>query len=325
MQNINFILNDNISSQVEEYISKNNIFPIQQIKDYTSPFILIPHESNDHHIRLFINHDSSIPEGFFVFDFFDSGEIFLNTDILSKKISHAEINLRNLINLVFSSVPNPLMQYPDSDGLTVYLNGFFVEVFKQYRNDMYGWKLPIQGFFGSIPENIIDMKQKSPKVSPICKHYSLNDIVSKNYRFANIITDFDSCSSSKRINYETILHSCLFEPKKQSECPFYEPDVSILLTKEVKMHNSNNSEKFRLEHFHSRTGYNSFSIICGDNNVLNNIVTPPNISYDEALISAIEIFKKYLDCYTEASIVEIDLSEKESIEYKSLILTAVGQ
>ena len=324
MQNINFILTDNTSPELEKYISENNIFPIQSAEGYDQLFVLIPNQTDDHFIRLFINDDSSIPDGYFVFDFFDSGQIYLNASTLTNKISCAQVNLRSFLNLIFSNTATSLTTYPNSSGSTIFMNGFIVESFELYRSGMYGWKIPIEGFFGDIPENIVTTKQKQLKISPICKYYSHNNIVSKDYRFANIISNFQSCSSHKRNNFETTLNGCLFEPRKQSDCPLYEPDISVIMTKEVKMFNSNSSEKFTLEHFYSRTGYNSFSIICGNDNVLNNIVTPPEISYDEALTSATDIFEKYLECYTEATITRVDSIKLENVAYESLILTAVG-
>jgi hypothetical protein len=284
-------------------------------------------------IRYFLNFDPKIPEGTFIYDYFGSGELYLNPR-KGTSISAGSLNWKKLIKTMFfdPSVDSPLRHMPDEEGIS-FFHSFDGMISSRYcqQSETYGWLFDkIETFF--YTENCEDNRSidsASPlngqqKFLPICKNYSYHDvdvaISSSEYKFANHIPGVATCSHYGENEQVVSAKFCIFETSRQSNCPFYVPLVNRLQEVEVTPNNTNDKITIVLQHFVSMNRYNVFTIMNQtDNTIINQMAVPEEVSYDDAITQAVSLLQEYTSCYNDHTKEnrDIDDSSSQSVKEKN--------
>lgn len=136
-----------------------------------------------------------------------------------------------------------------------------------------------------------------------CKYYSYigleDDVISPEYKFANHITGFPSCSNPV-ISSGTSLQMCAHRAQRSSSCTVFEPRQETVTSVTITPNNSTRNINFSLTKSLTEKNIKVFVITNDtDDNVLGSMSIPPNISDIDAQLHANEVFDEYVSCYTE--------------------------
>lgn len=261
---------------------------------------------------LFINHLSTLPAGIFVWDYFASGELWVN-------FSHANLTSANttLFSQIYKSYflnSGLLSKEPTYAGHSPL---DFVTSYQVYSDGTYGWAIPLDPFFEY--ERVVVSH-------PVCSYYSVNNSsykhLSEHYNFANIPSDTTCCSHPSVAS---------FTPCKaaiQNNCSLYQSKTDVLATSTVSYLNSHTSLLFNLEYYLSFDLYHTFVI----NNVtqsatLNTLIYPLDNDYDSLLQEALSIFDDYISSYSSlgtSSLAIPTASSPDPVDKNSYVLSLIG-
>jgi len=293
----------------------NNVYKAV-IQPYISP------ENTPLDLNLFINHDSSIPGGTFVIDYFNSGELYCNLSLVNLIEATNSLNklyARHLGKGDFANTELPI-GYSHS-------TLSFATVCKSPTNpNSIAWSFPTITFFNytTIAQDV-----------PLCEYYSHRSsdnsvpvVISSHYKYANTISDFHSCSHPKLATQS--FTSC-GSFSSFSSCPLYCPIKTEILSNTIASSHSSSSINFSLTHSLTAAGNHVF-IINNDtlNQSINTLNYPSTLSYDECLQEATSIYTQYIDPYlsTSHSISENEKSEisdsNKDVEKESYITSLLA-
>lgn len=191
-------------------------------------------------MNLFVNQYNKIPLNKVVYDYFNTGQVYVNFPSSSGKILGFS---DTMCTIVVRYVVKPSFFNQFDDNHTFEVPSWATRFVDDQLN---GWMLDI----GLVFE--ID---SSPAANPICKHYTgytseNNYVTSKNYLFANKPNSIRSnCSNSKVYVNKLTPHSCIYSDTKTPfvSCPFYEYDYEVVESFQIHK-NTHSPQEFELRY-----------------------------------------------------------------------------
>lgn len=277
-------------------------------------------------------YDSSSKQTYnhFQYDFFNTGKIYVN---LPKGIYIEGANpvFAKLIRNYFyetSETSNPLSSYPSYNSHQVIFDktedGTIAHCVNSVNSNpesiCYAYNFDISKFFRLTNAPAFDhlvyfpSEEQTPvkvqiKKTPICSYYSMftgseDDVISSDYKFANHLMGVRTCSCPARTpeNYNSVL-PCEYEISSMPACVFYKPDVKLISKMAISPKNTKSSILFELTYFKDTDKNNVFFIRnITDNVLINNLVYPSDISYEDAVQAANAVFDEYVTCYVDHGI-----------------------
>jgi len=220
---------------------------------------------------------------------------------------------------------NANMQEQQSDAISVLADIFqdnphFAASTKKWK---IGW---------SNPDLSIEIEQKLITEAikhPVCKHYSYinNDfeIISKEYKFANHISGFPTCSNPQITKSDKVT-PCGWAPQEQLSCIVYGSSEETITKVSISPKNTSQSFNVELSHYITSQNKKFFRIINKTTNQLvNTIFVPEEISFQDALKEANSVFDEYISHYVDHNDTNNVSSETVSQkEIKSFIGTLIS-
>lgn len=347
----------------KEDLPTKNCLPIQ----YDLGFNYIEIETSfNPNLRLIMNKVNDIPKGYFVFDYFDSGEIFINevldTSILFAKPAFSSLMLQNFYSAdddcVFRKYPKqeeenipviPTISKAEQ-GIMYYGNPY------RYKEDsVYSWIFPISDYFlvadwpapdmnleTAIFSNIKKTVSLNSSISfdtpqeqrdiPLCQHFTFQmknkeiDIISDNYKFANVVQNITMCSSPELTKNSSGMCYCPYGLSEQDACIGYAPAYKTVHTVSVELNNTNAKKDFAISTISTSLKNNIIQIQNKtDNVILNKFSVPSNIAIDVAVEESITVLNEYISCYTDSILHENVREESDETKTKeSYILSIIG-
>lgn len=271
----------------ESMLKVNTIENISSdVKKFTFRF------DGDSSYNVFINHSEHVPSDMFIWDYFGTGELYLNfqtCNITSWKDSFPKLFTGYLLT--------GKLTVPQQPGLTPF--HFATSMFFIDRNV---WAFPIATFFHY---------EKIQKESPICSYFSLTNsnvsIVSKHWQFANTV-DSAPCCSHPTLSSSTKHSYCSFYPGN-SACPLYTPSFKVIHSNVISLDNTSNEIVFDIHYSLTDSSSHIFQIVNTTEDVIvNTFKYSSDMSYDDLFVEVIDIFNTYLSSYLESNCV---ISNKE--------------
>ena len=296
-----------------------------QVTD-TQPYFVIE-KSDDIKIRFFINFIDKkntamnkvvCPEGYFVFDYFASGELYLNIPedkyIVSAKHTFDTLYYKHLNGGALSNHPTEVDYKPTQ----------FATSCLSPTNDFpilgdqvtYAWRFELSKFFHIVDASEIDVKnKKSVNNPPVCKyltlHTNVHNITSEYYNFANIVLNRSVCSSPT-IGSTSYITSCPFVDMGPfggpiGTCISYVPLFKVLNNVSIRPQNTEQEVNIRMRYSNTLLKEHSFIIEnISANTTLSTLQYPSEISYEDAVAEANGVFDEFISCYTDH-----ELNQKE--------------
>lgn len=277
---------------------------------------------------LYINYNKDVPPNTFVWDYFSSGELYINLPD-GKSIESAKESFRNLYRNYFMKpdrLGNPLPV-----GTSPF--DFVTSVISPTSYDTQAWLFHIPKFFNLKDSN---STPTSTPAYPICSFFTLNDsskpifIKSDSYSFANIPenTSFCSCPSlASQSPYTScapyILSNAFTIPTtSMNNCSGYNPETTLLQSKCITLDNTNTSMVVILEYFLSCSFMHQFNISSVSENkevtLISSLSYPLTEDYDELLKSATEIYNTFLANYVNVTTSDsIEILQEDTLPVQS--------
>lgn len=242
--------------------------------------------------NIYINHSNDIPDQYFVWDYYGSGELYCNfrkNNLMLWKDSFPKLFTSYFLNSKLSQ--------PHSSGLDPYTFALSIPF-----HDRYVWSFVIDTFF---------TYEKLIKESPVCTYFTLSTsevtVVSDHYQFANLV-DSTPCCSHPTVSSSTKHSHCQFYPGN-STCPLYSSSSRIVSSRLVDLENTSNQILFNLTYSMSDSFSHIFEITNQTADCIVNVMKyPSSLSYDEVLSESIQIFDSYVSSYANSN---CQISDKE--------------
>lgn len=332
--NINSLVESNVdivengdSFNMDSFSINNNSsdHEINETEDGTH-YVVIPVDNEGNSIRLFINQNENVPESAFLYDYFGSGEIFVNVPadkiLTGAKEKFAAFYRKNFMGVGSSlktEYPSQIGVIPNSGSGTSYPTPSTIGT----SNPTYGWLFGLETYF-----NLEDSNSVPKIVDPICKYYSYSgknkseNIISSEYNFANHIENYPSCSCAAKTGSPKSLGFCEFPKSCQTSCRFYSPLSETVSKVVITPNNSDQSIEFETVRLKLNNGNNLYRIINVSNlSVVNQIEVPSEVSEGDANKQVSEIFNEYISCYLDHQHQNINLNTNDVVEKNSFIQT----
>lgn len=223
-------------------------------------YATLPIDSSNN-INLYINQYSKIPLNKVVYDFFNTGQMYLNYpsssgNILGFSDTMVTILQKFVVKTSFFTQPEPNPNYPVAP---------WAVRFKDDQLD--GWMLDL---------GLIFNVDSSVNTNPVCKHYTGylsqdKHVTSKGYLFANKPDSMRSnCSSSKVYINKLTPHPCVYSDTRTPfvTCPFYEYDYQAIDTYQIN-NNTSSAQLFELRYIQCSDGFAMYQFYDLTNNQIN--------------------------------------------------------
>lgn len=247
--------------------------------------------------NVYINHDENIPDNRFVWDYFSTGELYLNMNLFNLTEYKDVFSVLYTSYFLTGKISNPDQNTTSS--LT------FATVIPY--SDYYAWAFDLSTFFEY---------EKIAQETPICEYMTIshsgpNGIVirSSHYKFANIPNSYTNCSHP-HLTANNPIQSCHYIGCN-SNCPVYSPLTKVVHQRRVNKLNSSSFIDFQLTYSQSDRLVHIFQVKnLTDSLIVNTIRYPQDIqkSYDELLSEAMTVFDQYLEAYIDPTYTTIQLS-----------------
>lgn len=281
---------------------------------------LLPISSEGNSYCLYINYSENIAPDSFVWDYFSTGELYINIP-KNKTIEYARDTFRTLFKNYFLKPqrlgnPAPVGTKPFD---------FVTSVSSPSSPNIQAWMFEISKFF-----SLKDTSSKIPVASsPICSYLTINDpgksffIKSDSYIFANVPDNSFFCSCPSIIGqlpYASCAPYALLMP--MNKCSGYNPKTTLLESKIVTLDNTTNFFTLILEYSLSSQLTHQFNIssVTQDKevNLVFSLDYPLTEDYDKLLQSATEVYNTFLVNYTNATTSDsIKISQEDNIPDQS--------
>jgi hypothetical protein len=249
MHDLNIIPNNNHSSENE---SKN--IPVLFDLDTSQYYFELPNPGTDYTTRFWLNSINSAKypsptgceEGEFIYDYFGSGEVYLNIPENIYITSVAKTFFTVYKNHIHSPT-GELKRHPDAAGFSPnnHVTSCLSPSVDPYNSSpVYAWKFSIDTFFNTVSSS--EVKDKKKVISPApCQYltYHANDtkITSADYAFANVPPNIALCSSPVLSSKSSMtLCSSFHLGRIDKHCPHYVALSTIIKTTAVTPLNSEN-------------------------------------------------------------------------------------
>jgi hypothetical protein len=335
VHDLNIIPNNNHSSE-----SESNNVPVLFDLDTSQYYFDLPTPDTDYTTRFWLNpiHAAKYPgqtgceEGEFVYDYFASGEVYLN---IPENIYITSV-AKTFFNVYKNHIVSPTGKLKEHPGCTGYSpSGHVVSclspsVDPHISSPVYAWKFGINTFFNTVSSS--EVKDKKKVISPApCQYltYHANDtkITSADYAFANVPPNIALCSSPVLSSKSSMtLCSSFHLGRIDKHCPHYVALSTIIKTTTVTPLNSENIINIQMRYSATLTGDHSFVIQnITDNATLTTLNYDKESNYDEVLVEANNIFEEFISCYDAHTLEDKNIEqEKISVNKVSYIQTLIG-
>lgn len=265
------------------------------IKNHNGSQVATLKIDKDSSCNFYISQYPHIPVGKVVYDYFNSGELFVNFPqnmgtlvCLSETLKHIYVNYA--LKDTFFKDPN--------------FNGNYPEWIQRYVDEsLNGWMFDVSLIFNYDSAN---------SFTPVCKNYTgytkdHNLVISSNYMFANKPDSLISnCSSEKVVIDKTTPHHCPYSSLKEPfiACPFYEYVYDVIKSFEVNS-NTFNSKIFQLRYVKSFNDYAVYQLFDLNNNQVN--YTAYEKDTEEFKNNVFQVVEEIISSYSSVS---FDINQK---------------
>jgi len=280
--------------------------------------------------KYYINFTKDIPENTFVFDYFNTSELFIN--IPFPYVISSVMSTFYTLHKKYLASPSRLSTLPTSLNYKPYT--FATSVLSPTNSQSFAWSFVLESFFhlSYDPNHSYYKSSNKSTCSSVCSFYSIKndslDILSPHYPFANRIKDYHFCSH-KDLNINGSINSCTFATMNipQTTCVKYLSKKNILLTTQISTENTSQSFNISLNHSHSIDGSHIFSIFNEQNSQdISVLIYPKDVQHDyNTLVEEVtKIYKEYISCYDPSLLVTLDNPiQKNEIEKRSFIQSLI--
>ena len=272
---------------------------------------------SEHTVNFYINDYNKIPINKVVYDFFNSGELFINYPAHLGEITA----LNETIQTIYRNyiMKDSFMKQLDPDKSEI------PHWTERYVDDkLNGWMLDLSLIFKVSPSSI---------PVPVCKNFtgmtkdgSIH--ISSGYLFANKPSTVDTnCSSPKVYINKLTPHHCVYSNPSNStygfsSCPFYEYDYELIKSVEVNS-NTSNVQSFEVRYIKLSNGFATYQLFDKTNSQINYVVHEKDTQ--ELRDSIISVMDEVMSSY-DHYILKPNQKQEESLnsfEKKSYILSLV--
>lgn len=243
--------------------------------------------NKDSSCNFYISQYNHIPVGKVVYDYFHSGELFVNFPQSMGVLTSLTETLQTIY--VNYALKDTFFKDPNSTANPAWTKRYVDE-------SLNGWIFDIDLIFNYEPANVF---------TPVCKHYTGftkngSSVISSGYLFANKPDSVVSnCSNEKIVVSKTSLHNCPYSTKDAfSACPFYEYSYEVVKSFEVNS-NSSNSQIFELRYVKSNNDYAVYQLFDLKNNQIN--YTAYEKDTEEFKNNVLEVIEEIVSSYTSVS------------------------
>ena len=337
MHDLNIVPNNTHPSENES----NNI-PILFDEDSSQYYFELLTPDTNYTTRFWINsidaatHPSPSPhlcrEGEFIYDYFASGEIYINIP-QGMHITSVAKSFPNIYKNHIVSSDGQLREHPQVLGYAPNIHvtscpSPSVDPFSP--NPVYAWKFRIDTFFNLVPSSEVKGTKKIISPAP-CKYltYHTDDtkITSADYAFANIPPNIPLCSSPVLSSKTSITVCSPFHLSRiDKHCPQYIALSTIIKTTAVTPLNSENTLNIQMRYSRTLNGEHSFVVEnMTDNAILTTLNYNKESDYNGVLVEANNIFQEFISCYDAHTFEDKNTEqEKVSVNKVSYIQTLIG-
>lgn len=319
------LLDNFIFDHVDPSLEETHV-PIYYDPEYSQPFFVAEITLADqpsYSVKFFINHLDVVPDNYFIYDYYGSGEIYINYNSFDK-ISCVNIKFftQTYISIISNTNPSP---FPDP--FPLHISAPFVAAEYKHplsQNSCYYMNTPI--FFNlDSSDNSSTQVTLPTHSSPVklCRHLTLNSNISEDYQFANVIDNLPICST---LSSEKNCVTCKFTTRFSS-CFFYSPSQTLISKVDINHSNTSSSTTISLSEVKTISDERLFVINNDTEDVLiNEFVVPStedSLSEEDVQNHVSDVFMQILSAYKNDNVVD---SPKESIvesNSKSYILSLI--
>lgn len=311
---------------------ENTVFPILYSDQHSQKYFTIPmSENSSETYNIYINEvepDSSLGLNIglnkFVWDYFSTNELYITIPNDFKLASAKGIFVPLLYQAFLSG---ELSNYPSFCGIEKY--GCATSVASPSLPDqLNAWSFDVSSFF-NLEKSIQNIISKTP--DPVCKYFTVKnnklDILSKEYIYANRLDNISVCSAPLLFEPGQLCSCLNFHLNvRQSICVAYEYDYTVIKSTNIVPNNSTDSYLINLVYSQSYDSSHIFKIINDLNcTEISSYSYPSDISYDDLLPQAIDIYNEYIDCYQDHTLDENNNIQEPIAKNKlSYIETLIG-
>jgi len=287
-----------------------------KLSEIGSKFSTVKMDS-EHSVNFYINKYDKIPVNKVVYDFFNSGELFVNFPAHLGELTALTESIQTIYRNYI--MKDSFMKSPEPGPSTI------PNWTERYVDDrLNGWIFDLNLLFSTSPSTI---------PVPVCKNFTGKTRdgsihVSSTYLFANQPSSIDSnCSSPKVYVNKLTPHHCVYSNPPNagynfSSCPFYEYDYELVKSVEVNPDTSK-AQKFEIRYIKLSDGFATYQLFDTTNNQVNYVVHEKDTQElkDNVILVMDEILSSY-----EHHILKPNQKQEESLssfEKKSYILSLV--
>jgi hypothetical protein len=164
----------------------------------------------------------------------------------------------------------------------------------------------------SIPKENSDTSMNANQQKPVCTNYTfisdIENVVSKNYQFANKIKYFPICSHPSRVGE---ISFCNYHTNSQSNCPIYRSSEKILVSHVL------NENEYTLKYILSPQGHKYDVVIDNETYVMNYSFPSKEYSYEKSLEISLGMFQDFIDNFNTEYETK-NLQENENVDVNIL-------
>jgi len=296
---------------------------------------LLPQDQIGNTYSLYINYtNTNCPTGYFIWDYFSSGELYVNT-AENQSIKNAKSTFVTLFKN-FLSKPNKLGNIlPIGSQPFEFVTSVNSPTSHEQNNDaLCAWMFKIEKFF---EVEKADVTSAAPISIPLCSFLTLKDtnrsitIKSDHYSFANLIDDVSICScpelNTSNSSYVSCTPSVLGLTFKT--CPKYSPKKELLKSTALALENTEKSFVLVLEYSLSQHFTHLFDIhaIHTDSDPAHvfSLNYPLTENYDELVPSAIAVYEEFLNNYVNSvqSHPVVNIEENTNLQINSSYISSL--
>lgn len=328
----------------------NGPSPIKYSTDHNQPYFTM-FIQNDVEATFYINHSDHLIPGVACYDFYGSGEIYVNLNFpyvdTSTDSSFYISGVSSIFNPLYRTIAENPSIFLSTDNPPNSYSTFDFSTLSNYDNHdsssaglavLSNFRDPSSSpcFYFKIPAvfSVDPLENNSNSVStvfPICEYYTHDDQVSPHYKFANYPSACMGACSHPIISSSESITPCRFPSSSQRSCIVFTPLRKFLSKVDVVSFNSSSSVSFSLYEnivFQNDDSYTrNFDIINEQTkDVVHNFSVPSLdssgniISKEQAETQVENIFQEFLSTYDDSEISQSPKEQKPSISFINTLL-----
>ena len=288
-------------------------------------------ESSVSSINLYLNIDNeNVPSGTFIYDFYNTGEIFYNNTLSSED----SFNVIDIVSAkdVFKKFYQRTFAIAgfNSDLLNLHIANT-VKTAKSITLGQSHFCHKYSGYIFSVSEffdyNTVNNHIPTKTYTPICANYTfVNDkynIISKNYPYANVLNNVINCSHHTTSTTPYVNRPC--NVLDHSTCPYYIPSQEVIFSKTIKSNYSDSEQNISLTTF---TTFDKVTVYRIYNHTVSSVICDLTYPYsseadtNEQKSHAIDIYNEIVsvyDSHTFTDVEQVDSSQSRTSYLSALV------